>query len=84
MSKTIRPLPINEEHCLHFAMRYALGRVSTAPSIVSREIALKWPRLQDYTKWAMKREITEAIARDEAGRDCDIESWQAVLNLPNP
>lgn len=75
-------LPIHEEHVLHFAMRYALGRRSTAPSIVADEIARLWPRIRPATQERMHREIREAIEAGHAGDACDIERWRGVLDLP--
>lgn len=75
-------LPIDEEHVLHFAMRYALGRRSAAPSIVVGQIAAKWSRIRADTKEQMKREIREAINEVRAGETCDECTWGDVLRLP--
>jgi hypothetical protein len=75
-------MTLNEQHCLHFAMRYALGRRSTAPGIVVREIVHKWSRLNQFAKTSMHKEINNAIERNEAGDGCDVAEWQKILELP--
>ena len=71
-------MPINDENILFFAFRYALGRTTTAPSIVVDEITKKIKRIRVSTRNQMRREIIEAIANDEAGHPCDIETWAAL------
>lgn len=74
-------LPIDDEHVLHFAMRYALGRTSTAPSIVVDRIKHHWPRIRPATRAQMKREVSEAIEAGHAGDACDIATWRSLLNF---
>lgn len=76
-------LPLSDENILHFAMRYALGRMTAAPEIVVSKIEELWPRIRPYTKDQMKREITEHINLKIAGDPCDEETWRRVLHLPN-
>ena len=69
------------EHTLIFAFRYALGRMSTAPSIVARDIINNWDNLEKYTKNQIKEEIQEAIDNNRAGMNCDIAEWEEILKL---
>ena len=69
------------EHTLVFAFRYALGRMSTAPSIVARDIINNWDVLGTYTKNQIKEEIQEAIDNNRAGMNCDISEWEKILEL---
>lgn len=76
-------LPINEEHVLMFAFRYALTRRTAAPSIVMDEIRAKWPRIRQWTQQQMKDEAQSEI--DFAAvrhHDCDVETWKQLLVLP--
>lgn len=75
-------LPIDEENVLHFALRYALGRMSAAPSIVVDEIERKWPRIRKGTRDQLKREVAEAIRTNSAGHACDVATWRRIENLP--
>ncbi len=67
---------------LVFAFRYALGRKTMASLIVADDIVKNWDSLPVGLKEQIKREITEAIARNDAGMQCDIDQWQRVLDLP--
>ena len=71
------------EHTLIFAFRYALGRMSTAPSIVVDDLQRNWNQLSDFTKKQIKEEILEAIKLKRAGMDCDIAEWQKILEMEN-
>jgi len=64
---------------LIFAFRYALGRMSTAPSIVVEDILNNWDKLTDYEKSEIKNEIKKAIKENRAGMKCDIEEWKKIL-----
>ncbi len=82
MKKNNRIVFYSPVSMLLFAFRYALGRMSIAPSVVADEIVAVWDELPVGTKEQMKREITEAISCDRAGMQCDIDQWQRVLDLP--
>jgi len=69
------------EHTLVFAFRYALGRASTAPSIVVRDLIINWDYLSDFSKNQIKEEIKEAIKSNRAGWNCDVSEWEKILEL---
>ena len=69
------------EHTLVFAFRYALGRASTAPSIVVRDLIINWNYLSDFSKHQIKEEIKEAIKNNRAGWNCDVSEWEKILEL---
>lgn len=70
-----------DENTLFFAFRYALGRMSTAPSIVVRNILNNWQELSEDTKKRMKREILDCRKHDGlCGMQCDDVEWQKVLD----
>lgn len=71
-------LPLNDEHILLFAFRYALGRTSSAPSIVATVIRAKMGAFRPTLKEQMRREITEAIAGGCAGEPCDVATWREL------
>ena len=75
-------LPLNSEHVLVFAFRYALGRTSTASSIVTAELTRVWLTLRPSTRRQIQSEIREALVRGEAGDNCDEYLWQKLLDLP--
>lgn len=66
------------EFTLFFAFRYALGRMSTAPSIVGDDIIRLADTLKESTKQGMIDEIGKAIAEGSAGWECDVDNWQKV------
>lgn len=72
-------LPLDET-TLVFAFRYALGRMSTAPFHMVSVLRAHWGQLETWTQAQIQREITEAISRGEAGRDCDVATWREVLS----
>jgi len=69
------------EFTLIFAFRYAIGRASTAPSIVVRDLINNWDNLTSFTKEQIKEDIKEAIENNNAGWKCDIEEWKKILEL---
>jgi len=69
------------QYTLVFAMRYALGRKSMAPSIVIEDVIYNWDKLSDYTKAQIKEEIQEAIDNQRAGMMCDVAEWEKLLRL---
>ena len=75
-------LSATEHYMLVFAFRYALGRMSTAPSIVVGELRRQWLALNEATRRQIHREIRDAIQYDAAGMDCDVGTWREVLRLP--
>lgn len=65
---------------LIFAMRYALGRTTAAPSIVAREIERHWHKLNRHDKEQIVSEIKAAIKFNQVG---DKITWSRVLKLAN-
>ena len=71
-----------DENILVFAFRYALGRRSTAPGIVTDVLIKRWSEMNPHTQIQVQREIGSAMAMGEAGSSCDLDTWQKVLALP--
>ena len=69
------------DHTLFFAFRYALGRMSTAPSIVADDLKRNWHLLDSGTKKRIKEEINEAIEKKTIGMECDKDVWEEILKL---
>ena len=69
------------DHTLFFAFRYALGRMSTAPSIVADDLKKNWHLLNEVTKKMIKEEINEAIQKGRIGMKCDRDVWEEILKL---
>jgi hypothetical protein len=72
-----------DETILVFAFRYALGRRSTAPGIISDVLIKRWNEMHRHARYQVQSEIEAAIDRGEAGQPCDVETWKKVLALPN-
>ena len=72
----------NDQTILVFAFRYALGRMSMAPSIMASKIRERWSKLSIPTKKLIKDEIDFAIKFDHAGMDMDVSTWKEILELP--
>jgi len=70
-----------EEDIIFFAFRYALGRMSIAPSIVVRNILNNWSSLSKDTKQQIKDEILEYRKREGiCGMKCDDNEWQKIFD----
>ena len=70
-----------DEYTLFFAFRYALGRMSTAPSIVVMNILNNWHDLSKDTKQRIKQEILDYRKREGlCGMQCDDNEWQRILD----
>lgn len=65
------------------AFRYALGRATYMPRVVADEIRRQWPNLSESDRNLFKREIKEAIKAGLAGMDCDVFTWEILLNDKN-
>ena len=65
------------------AFRYALGRMSYMPSVISNVIIEQWQHLDLNDRALIKREINEAIQMNNAGMWCDVRRWEKILNLPD-
>jgi len=73
---------VNEEMIM-YAFRYALGRMTYAVSTVSDYLIQFWHRFKPHTREQIIKEIEEAIGRNQAGMECDVVRWKAVLLLEN-
>jgi len=76
-------LPIDEEHVLLFALRYAIGRRTAAPGIVVRQITEKWDQIRDWTQVQMKEEVQRAIDRGEIDEVSRLNEWSKLFKLVN-
>lgn len=70
---------ITNNTILFFAFRYALGRMSTAPSIMVEALKLNWDKFSESDQSQIKREIIQAIEGGRAGMECDIKEWEKLL-----
>lgn len=61
------------------AFRYALGRRTYVVPVVAGWIRANWGKLGEGDKALIKMEIDEAISKDLAGDQCDINEWLRVL-----
>ena len=68
-----------DENMLFWAFRYALGRRTGAVDSVVKHLKMHWDNLSPQTREQISEEISTAITRDEAGAECDIESWRWFL-----
>jgi len=64
-----------------FSLRYALGRRTAAVTDCSLLIIKYWNKLDDWAKELIKKEIKEAVRRNLAGDECDVNEWNAILKL---
>ena len=71
---------VNEDMIM-YAFRYSLGRMTYAVATVSDYLIDNWHRLKPHTREQIIEEIREAIKRDSAGMDCDINRWKSILLL---
>jgi hypothetical protein len=74
-----------------YAVRYALGRTSGAPSDVASAVRVAWPAITDDARATLLRDLREAIEDDDTdrrigrrtgrrlGHDCDRETWTSLL-----
>lgn len=69
------------DEIVFYAFRYACGRMTYATHDVSEFLISHWYELSPDTREMIVREIGEKIDRGEAGMDCDIESWQKVVDF---
>ena len=79
-----------------YAVRYALGRMSTAPSDVCDWLLANWQHLHETTRTVIQRDIEREFERDDEQRaeepdacqssrplgwDCDRYTWERVRAL---
>lgn len=68
----------------YMALRYAMGRCSTAPTNCADAIRAAWPDLEIGDRAILLRDLTEELARHNArgellGHQCDHDVWTALL-----
>ena len=73
-----RRLTATEVTLLLFAMRYSLGRMSMAPSIVDTYIREHMDSLSVVERRRIAHEIDEYEAWHILGMDCDVARWHAL------
>jgi molybdopterin converting factor small subunit len=61
------------------SFRYALGRKTYVVSAIVENILKNWSSLSIKFKAKIKEEIQEAIKKNNAGSDIDIEQWNTIL-----
>lgn len=62
-----------------YAFRYALGRRTYAVQDMGELLIKNIDQLDDLNKTLIRREIIDAIKRRDAGADCDVISWNQLL-----
>ena len=68
---------------LVYSFRYAIGRLTGAPSTVCRHLRTFWPHFKGWEQRKIQQEIREAQARDGLGSPtADAPLWLALLDLP--
>ena len=72
-----------KEDFIVYAFRYALGRVTYASQDVSDYLIDNWHRFSKHTQSQIVEEIEQAIERNDAGMECDINMWKRILLLHN-
>ena len=82
MSKRIagneKALTLKQQWVHIFAFRYALGRESTAPGIMSEVLIANMRYYNDNYLQLFIDEITDAVKLGYAGATCDVADWLKV------
>lgn len=60
------------------AFRYSLGRKTYVSEETSKAIGMNLANLCSDEKDLIVREIEEAIEKNQAGMDCDVEHWKEL------
>ena len=63
------------------AFRYALGRQTYVVDYVASCLQKHWHELSKGDRSLIIREIGEAIERGQAGHDCDVRQWRALIEF---
>jgi hypothetical protein len=63
------------------AFRYALGRRTYITMETAEWLIRYWGILPDNWQSQIQQDIERAIARGDAGMQCDVREWQRVLEL---
>jgi len=69
------------ENMIMWAFRYALGRRTGAVIDVVEQLKKHWEGLEPNTRIQIQEEILIAIDRDRAGDDCDVQSWNEIIEF---
>ena len=69
-------MTLNEDITIGCAFRYALGRMTYVVSSVCDEIERLAPTISEKTRRRFIVEIDEAIERDAAGMQMDVDRWR--------
>jgi len=62
------------------SFRYALGRQTSIVSVIVKYLLEDWNGLDEWVREQIKRDIRNAIERNEIGMDCDRDEWNKILN----
>ena len=73
-----KALTLKQQWVHIFAFRYALGRESTAPGIMSEILIANMPYYNDNYLQLFIDEITDAVKLGYAGATCDVADWLKV------
>lgn len=66
---------------LMYAFRYALGRQSYSVAEVANELIAHRNDLTADWRRQIVQDVTNAIANDAAGQQCDIDRWREVARV---
>lgn len=73
-----KSLTLKQQWVHIFAFRYALGRESTAPGIMSEVLIANMRYYNDNYLQLFIDEITDAVKLGYAGATCDVADWLKV------
>lgn len=71
---------MNDE-IIFMAFRYALGRMTYVVGDMVQFLIENWHTINEDYKKLIQDEIKEAIEKDRAGMQMDVEQWQRILQL---
>lgn len=66
---------------IFYAFRYCLGRQTYAVQDCADYLRRNWPRLNEFTRALIKKEINDAFMRNRYGSEIDRKQWQGILEL---
>ena len=70
-----------KDNIVIYAFRYCLGRHTYAVPEMCDWLVNNWITISAMSQDLIRKEISEAIKRNEAGMSCDVKQWQRVLGL---
>jgi len=71
---------VKDQCLLICAFRYCLGRCSYVVSDMADHLLNVWDTIVPFYQDLIKREIKNAIERNMAGTDMDVQTWQNLLD----